>query len=116
MNKYPRVLFARRMKKDKGKYFGPYTSSGVVKDSLELIRKLYHVRRCNRNLPRDIGKERPCLYYHIKQCKAPCQGYVSKEEYRAQIEWGTGFSQRRIQKIIERTGTENAGSLGSVKV
>ena len=82
---YPRVLFARQMKKDKSKYFGPYTSAGAVKDSLELIRKLYHVRTCNRNLPKDIGKERPCLYYHIKQCKAPCQGYVSKEEYRSQI-------------------------------
>ena len=52
------------MKKDKAKYFGPYTSSNAVKDSMELIRKLYHVRTCNRNLPRDIGKERPCLYYH----------------------------------------------------
>lgn len=82
---YPRVLFARRMTKDKGKYFGPYTSAGAVKDSLELIRKLYHVRTCNRNLPKDIGKERPCLYYHIKQCKAPCQGYITKEEYQEQI-------------------------------
>ena len=59
---YPRVLFVRRMKKDKAKYFGPYTSSNAVKDSMELIRKLYHVRTCNRNLPRDIGKDRPCLY------------------------------------------------------
>ena len=82
---YPRVLFVRRMKKDKARYFGPYTSSTAVKDSMELIRKLYHVRTCNRNLPRDIGKERPCLYYHIKQCKAPCQGYISKEEYQKQI-------------------------------
>lgn len=82
---YPRVLFARQMKKDKSKYFGPYTSAGAVKDSLELIRKLYHVRTCSRTLPRDIGKERPCLYYHIKQCKGPCQGYITKEDYQAQI-------------------------------
>lgn len=82
---YPRVLFARRMKKDKARYFGPYTSGGAVKDVIELVRKLYQVRSCNRNLPRDTGKDRPCLYYHMKQCKAPCQGYISQEEYRKNI-------------------------------
>ena len=83
---YPRVLFARNMKKDKSKYFGPYTSAGAVKDTIELIRKLYKLRSCNRNLPKDIGKERPCLYYHIGQCNAPCQGKISKEEYRKSID------------------------------
>ena len=83
---YPRVLFARRMKKDKAKYFGPYTSAGAVKDTIELIRKLYHIRSCNRSLPKDIGKERPCLNYHIHQCQAPCQGYISQEEYRKSID------------------------------
>ena len=97
---YPRVLFARQMKKDKSKYFGPYTSAGAVKDSLELIRKLYHVRTCNRNLPKDIGKERPCLYYHIKQCKAPCQGYISKEEYRMQIEGVLDFLNGDYKKLL----------------
>ncbi len=82
---YPRVLFSRTMKKDKSKYYGPYTSAGAVKDTIELLRKLYKIRSCNRNLPRDIGKERPCLNYHIKQCNAPCQGYVSQEDYRKQI-------------------------------
>ena len=98
---YPRVLFARQMKKDKSKYFGPYTSAGAVKDSLELIRKLYHVRTCNRNLPKDIGKERPCLYYHIKQCKAPCQGYVSKEEYRSQINGVLDFLNGDYKKLLK---------------
>ena len=97
---YPRVLFARQMKKDKSKYFGPYTSVGAVKDSLELIRKLYHVRTCNRNLPKDIGKERPCLYYHIKQCKAPCQGYISKDEYRMQIEGVLDFLNGDYKKLL----------------
>ena len=83
--KYPRVLFARRMKKDKAKYFGPYTSAGAVKDVIELVRKLYKVRSCNRVLPRDCGKDRPCLHYHMKQCTAPCQGYVSSEEYKKNI-------------------------------
>lgn len=82
---FPRVLFARMQKKDKAKYFGPYTSAGAVKDILELLRRLYRIRTCNRNLPKDIGKERPCLYYQIKQCDAPCQGYISSEEYMKSI-------------------------------
>jgi len=78
---FPRVLFSRTMKKDKNRYFGPYTSAGAVNDTIDLIHKLWKIRTCTRNLPKDIGKERPCLNYHIKQCNAPCQGYVSKEEY-----------------------------------
>ncbi len=83
---FPRVMLARRMVKDKAKYFGPYTSAGAVKDTIELIRKLYSIRSCNRQLPKDIGKERPCLNYHIHQCKAPCQGHISKEDYRRSIQ------------------------------
>ncbi len=83
---FPRIMMARRMVKDKAKYFGPYTSAGAVKDTIELIRKLYKVRSCNRRLPRDTGKERPCLNYHIHQCDAPCQGYVSQETYRKSID------------------------------
>ncbi|MFV0528490.1 MAG: excinuclease ABC subunit UvrC [Lachnospiraceae bacterium] len=83
---FPRILFARRMHKDKAKYYGPYTSAGAVKDAIELIRKLYKIRSCNRNLPRDIGRERPCLYYHIKQCDAPCQGYISQEAYAGKLD------------------------------
>ena len=82
---YPRVMMARQMKKDKSKYFGPYTSIGAVKDTIELLNKIYGIRTCNRVLPRDIGKNRPCLNYHIHQCDAPCQGYVSKEEYTEKI-------------------------------
>ncbi|MDF2588338.1 MAG: excinuclease subunit [Anaerocolumna sp.] len=82
---YPRILFARQRGKDKAKYFGPYTSGKAVKDTIELIRKIYFTRTCNRNLPKDIGKERPCLYYQIKQCKAPCQGYISEADYRESI-------------------------------
>ncbi|QOV19563.1 excinuclease ABC subunit UvrC [Blautia liquoris] len=88
---YPRILFSRRMKKDKSKYYGPYTNALAVKETIELLRKLYSIRSCNRNLPKEIGNERPCLYYHIKQCKAPCQGYVSEEEYRAQIDKALEF-------------------------
>ncbi len=88
---YPRILFARKMKKDKSKYFGPYTSAGAVKETIDLLHKLYQIRTCSRNLPRDIGLERPCLNYHIKQCQAPCQGYISKEEYRRAVNQAVGF-------------------------
>ncbi len=88
---FPRVLFARTMKKDKSKYFGPFTSAGAVKDTIDLIQKLYHLRSCSRSLPRDIGKERPCLYYHIGQCRGPCQGYIGQEEYRRQVSQALDF-------------------------
>lgn len=83
---FPRIMLARKMMKDKAKYFGPYTSAGAVKDTIELIRKLYNIRSCSRKLPQDVGKERPCLNYHIHQCKAPCQGYISQDEYRKSID------------------------------
>lgn len=88
---YPRVLFSREMKKDRSRYFGPYTSAAAVKDTIELINKLYQLRTCNKKFPRDFGVERPCLNYHIKQCTAPCQGTVSKEAYHQQIEKAMEF-------------------------
>lgn len=97
---YPRILFSRDMKKDKNKYFGPYTSAGAVKDTIELIHKLYQIRTCNRNLPRDIGKERPCLYYHIKQCGAPCYGYISKEEYAVCVNRALDFLGGKYEPVI----------------
>ena len=98
---YPRIQFSRTMKKDKSRYFGPYTSAGAVKDTIELLNKLYQLRTCNRVLPRDIGLERPCLNYHIKQCLAPCQGYVSKEEYREQVENALSFLNGNYSPILK---------------
>ena len=97
---FSRIMTARSMKKDKSKYFGPYTSAGAVKDVIELTRKLYHLRTCNRNLPRDIGKERPCLYYHIKQCDAPCQGYITEAAYQKQVEELLDFLNGNHKKIL----------------
>ena len=97
---YPRVLFCRQMKKDKSRYFGPYTSAGAVKDTIDLLHKLYQVRTCNRKLPRDIGKERPCLNYHIHQCQAPCQGYVTKEEYAENIRKVMDFLNGNYKEVI----------------
>ena len=99
---YPRVLFSRTMKKDKAKYFGPYTSSTAVKDVIELVRKIYMVRSCNRSLPRDCGKERPCLYYHMKQCTAPCQGNVSEEAYKQNIGQVLHFLNGNFQETIDQ--------------
>ena len=98
---YPRILFCRNVKRDKSKYFGPYTSAGAVKETIELMHKVYKIRNCNRLLPRDIGKERPCLYHQINQCDAPCQGLVSKEEYKKNVEQALRFLNGDDKKIIQ---------------
>ena len=98
---FPRILFSRQMKKDKSKYFGPYSSAAAVKDTIELLNKLFQLRTCNRSLPRDIGNDRPCLNYHIKQCLAPCQGYVSKEEYRKQVAGALDFLNGNYRVILK---------------
>ncbi len=111
---YPKVLFSREMKRDKSKYFGPYTSSGAVKDILELLRKIYKIRTCNRNLPKDIGKERPCLYYYMGQCDAPCQGFISQEDYGKNIEQVTQFlsgNYSGVVKLLEERMSEAAGNM-----
>lgn len=97
---FPRVMLARQMHKDKAKYFGPYTSAGAVKDTIELIRKLYKIRSCNRKLPKDIGLERPCLNYHIHQCKAPCQGYISQEDYEKSISQAVRFLNGDYEPVV----------------
>ena len=98
---YPRIQIVRQMKKDKAKYYGPYTSGLAVKDVVELVTKLYHLRTCNRNLPKDIKKERPCLYYQIHQCEAPCQGYISKEEYHKKVEELISFLNGNHKEILK---------------
>ena len=102
---YPRILFSRTMKKDKNKYFGPYTSAGAVKDTIELLQKIYRIRTCNRSLPKEIGNDRPCLNYHIHQCNAPCQGYISKEEYREAVNEALAFlggNYDPVLKLLEK--------------
>lgn len=127
---FPRVLFSRQQKKDKSRYFGPYTSAGAVKDTIELINKLYQLRTCNRSLPKDTGKDRPCLNYHIHQCMAPCQGYITKKEYRKRVDAAVEFLngnyapmmkslEEKMQEASERLEFEKAIEyrelLGSVK-
>ena len=98
---YPRVLLTREQKKDKARYFGPYALSGSINSMIELIRKLFRIRTCNRSLPKDIGKERPCLYHQIGQCDAPCMGKISKEDYRASVERVLKFLSRDYDDVLK---------------
>ena len=98
---YPRVLFCRQMKKDRSRYFGPYTSAGAVKDTIELINKLFCLRTCNRNLSKEVGGERACLNYHIGQCLAPCQGKITQEEYQEQVKGALAFLNGNYQDTLK---------------
>lgn len=98
---YPRVMMVRQMKKDKAKYFGPFTNAAAVKDTIDLVNKLFMLRTCNKALPKEIGNDRPCLNYHIHQCSAPCQGYISGEEYRAKVEQVLDFLQGNHANILK---------------
>ena len=98
---YPRVMLSRQMKKDHSRYFGPYTNVTAVKDTIELINKLYQLRTCNRNLPRDFGVERPCLNFHIHQCMAPCQGKITKEEYAERVKSALSFLNGNYQDVLK---------------
>lgn len=98
---YPRIMFCRNLKRDKAKYYGPYTSAGAVKETIELIQKVYKIRNCNRYLPKEIGKDRPCLYHQMKQCDAPCQGFISKENYRKNVDRMLDFLQGNDKSILE---------------
>ena len=97
---YPRIFLTRQMKKDKARYFGPFSSAWAVRDTIDLIRRLYHLRDCSRSLPRDIGNDRPCLYYHIKQCDGPCMGYISKEAYNEKVEQALDFLSGNYKPVI----------------
>jgi excinuclease ABC subunit C len=111
---FPRVSMIKELKKDKAKYYGPYTSIPAVLDTLDLLRKIYKIRTCSRNLPKDIGKERACLYYHMGQCDAPCEGFISKEEYRANIDEVVEFlngNYSRVVKMLEERMAAAAESL-----
>ena len=88
---FPRILLTRKLKKDKARYFGPFTSVGAVRESVDLLHRLFRIRTCQKRLPEDIGKERPCLYYHIGQCSGPCGGCITEEDYRRSIDKALDF-------------------------
>lgn len=100
---YPRILFSRLMKKDKSKYYGPFTSAGSVKDTIDLLCKLYKIRTCNRKIdPKDFeNADRACLNYHMKQCDAPCVGKISKEEYSQNVKQALEFLNGNYNPILK---------------
>ena len=103
---YPRIFMTRKLLKDKAKYFGPFSSSMAVRNTLDLMYKVFRIRDCSRALPKDIGKERPCLNYHIHQCGAPCQGYISQEEYRKNVDAALGFLNGKFEPVMDRIRDE----------
>lgn len=98
---YPKILFTRNIKKDNSKYFGPYPDVNSLKLVLEIIRDLFKIRTCNRNLPKDIKKERPCLYYDINKCSGPCFDYISKEEYNLEFNKALSFLNGKDDYVIK---------------
>ena len=98
---FPRLYMTRRHDKDKAKYFGPYTSSAAIKETIEVILKIWPLRRCLKKFPRDFGKERPCLNYHIGQCLAPCGNNISKEAYDKMISEVVDFLNGKHKEIIK---------------
>lgn len=98
---FPRVFVTRKLLKDKNKYFGPFTNSLAVKENIALIDKIWQVRRCSKVFPRDIGKSRPCLNYHIGQCKAVCTGKVSEEEYNKMIGEILDFLSGKTENVVK---------------
>ena len=98
---YPRVLFSRQIKKDKSKYFGPFTSAAAVKDTIDLIQKIYHLRTCTKKFPDSFGRERPCLNYHMKQCLGVCTGNISTEEYQKNVDGAMAFLNGNYQPVIK---------------
>ena len=118
---FPRIMLTRKMTKDKSRYFGPFTSAFAVRDTIDLMRRIYKIRSCSRNLPKEIGNERPCLNYHIHQCDAPCQGNISREDYRRRVEKALDFLggnyepllkmlEEKMQKASEELQFEEAAS------
>lgn len=103
---FPRLVYSHNMKRDKSKYFGPYTNSRAVKDIIELLNKIYHLRTCNKRLPKEIGKDRPCLYHQIGQCDAPCNGFISEEQYRENINLAISFLNGNYKDILSKLTQE----------
>ena len=103
---YPRIFVTRKYLKDKAKYYGPMTDVSAVRETIDTLYKLFPIRKCNRILPRDIGKERPCLNYHIGQCTAPCNDHISKEEYRKIIDDAMQFLEGKHETILKKMEQE----------
>lgn len=111
---YPRIMLARRVLRDNAMYFGPYLNTRVVNETIDMVKTVFNIRSCNRVLPRDIGKGRPCLNYQIGKCSAPCSNKISKENYKKQFEKIIDFlngNHSEVLKILEESMVDAAKKL-----
>lgn len=98
---YPRIFITRKYVKDKNRYFGPITDATAARETVDIIHKLFPIRKCRKSLPKEIGRERPCLNHHIGQCLAPCDGLVSAEEYRKVVDEAIAVLEGKYDYIIK---------------
>ncbi|MBR6228670.1 MAG: excinuclease ABC subunit UvrC [Eubacterium sp.] len=96
---FPRLLFSRQMKRDGNKYFGPFTSASAIREAIELVNRIYHLRTCKRKIGEGSSFPRPCLYYEMGQCEAPCQGWIDEKTYRENFEKALRFLQGDTKEI-----------------
>jgi excinuclease ABC subunit C len=99
-DEYPKILFTRRIEKDNARYFGPYLSSGDVRETLELIRQIFPIRSCNKKIGTS-AHSRPCLYYHIKQCQGLCRGNIDKDGYRLMVMQVCRFLEGKYEILLK---------------
>jgi excinuclease ABC subunit C len=99
---YPRIMFTRRIEPDGAKYFGPYSSAFAVRETIKLVRKMFPIRTCNRNIEKDMRKVRECLYYHIGLCSAPCTNKINKEDYRKLVDQAVLFLDGKRDWLVQK--------------
>ncbi|MBT1280309.1 excinuclease ABC subunit UvrC [Thermoanaerobacter sp. CM-CNRG TB177] len=99
---YPRIMFTRRIEPDGAKYFGPYSSAFAVRETIKLVRKMFPIRTCNKNIEKDMGKVRECLYYHIGLCSAPCTNKINKEDYIKLVDQAVLFLDGKRDWLIQK--------------
>ncbi len=111
---YPRIEIVRKIQKDGARYFGTYVNVGAVRESMELIRRLFPIRTCKRSISPD-KKQRPCLYYHIGLCSAPCSGNISKQGYNRMVQNACAFLDGRQDEVIKKLEDEMKGYAEELK-
>ena len=113
-NDYPQIFLCRRVEKDGAKYFGPYTDAYLVRETISMMKKIFKIQYCKKNFPGDIGKERPCLYYSMGRCLAPCQGLVSQQEYKQAFVNICNFLKGNHQSLLNQLTEEMNQAAGAL--
>lgn len=103
---YPKIFMTRNHKRDGSRYFGPFTNSTAVRQTIEALQKVYPLRRCNKKVAYGVKRGRPCLNYHIGQCTAPCTGKIKEEDYRKNVEGIIDILEGRDKMLIKNLEAE----------